>query len=54
MHAKVLEKLNMSQSAICCHLEKMGKVSKLVVWVPHALSEKNKTDSDKSSFTTEK
>ena len=37
-------KLNTSQSTICRHLEKMGKVSKLGVWVPHALSEKNKAD----------
>ena len=37
-------KLNTSQSAICRHLEKMGKVSKLGVWVPHAHSRKNKAD----------
>ena len=38
------DKLNMSQTNICHHLEKMEKVSKLGVWVPHALSEKNKAD----------
>ena len=37
-------KLNASQSTICRHLEKMEKVSKLGVWFPHALSEKNKAD----------
>ena len=41
---ELADKLNTSQSAICRHLEKMGKVSKLAVWVPHALSEKNKAD----------
>ena len=34
----------MSQSTICHHLKKMGKVSKLGVWVPYAFSEKNKAD----------
>ena len=41
---ELADKLNTSQSTICCHLEKMGKVSKLGVWVPHALSEQNKAD----------
>ena len=41
---ELAEKLNTSQSIICRHLEKMGKVSKLSVWVPQALSEKNKAD----------
>ena len=41
---ELADKLNTSQSTICRHLEKMGKVSKLGVWVPHALSEKNKAD----------
>ena len=41
---ELADKLSMSQSTICRHLEKMGKVSKLDVWVPHALSEKNKAD----------
>ena len=41
---KSADKLNTSQSSIFFHLEKMGKVSKLGVWVPHALSEKNKAD----------
>ena len=49
---ELADKLNMSQPTICYHLEKMGKVSKLGVWVPHALSEKNKAD--RLSFTTEK
>ena len=40
---ELADKLNTSQSIICRHLEKMGKVSKLGVWVPHALSE-NKAD----------
>ena len=34
------EKLNTSKSTICCHLEKMGNVSMLGVWVPHSLSDK--------------
>ena len=37
------EKLNTSQSTICRHLEKMGKVCKLGVWVPHNLSEHKAT-----------
>ena len=41
---ELADKLNPSQSTICHHLEKIGKVSKLGVWVPHALSEKNKAD----------
>ena len=41
---ELADKLNTSQSAICRHLEKMEKVRKLGVWVPHALSEKNKAD----------
>ena len=41
---ELADKLNTSQSTICRHLEKMGKVSKLGVWVPHAISEKNKAD----------
>ena len=36
--------LNTSQSTICHHLKKIGKVSKLGVWIPHSLSEKNKED----------
>ena len=39
---ELADKLNMSRSTICRHLEKMGKVSKLGVWVPHARSEENK------------
>ena len=34
---ELADKLNMSQSTILRHLEKMGKVSKLGVWIPHAL-----------------
>ena len=41
---ELADKLNTSEYTICRHLEKMGKVSKLGVWVPHALSEKNKAD----------
>ena len=41
---ELADKLNTSQSTICRHLEKMEKVSKLGVWVPHVLSEKNKAD----------
>ena len=41
---ELADKLNASQSTICNHLERMGKVSKLGVWVSHALSEKNKVD----------
>ena len=35
---------NTSQSTICYHLKKIGKVSKLGVWVPHTLSQENKKD----------
>ncbi|CAL1289207.1 unnamed protein product [Larinioides sclopetarius] len=38
------ERLNTSQSTVIRHLEKLGKVSKLGVWVPHNLSERNKED----------
>jgi len=41
---ELADKLNTSQSTICRHLKKFGKVSKLGVWVPHALSETNKAD----------
>ena len=41
---ELADKLNTSQSTICRHLEKMGKVSKLGVWVPHALSEEKEAD----------
>ena len=41
---ELADKLNMSQSTICHHLEKMEKVSKLGIWDPHALSEQNKAD----------
>ena len=41
---ELADKLNTSQSTICHHLEKMGKVSKLGIWVSHALREKNKAD----------
>lgn len=37
-------RLNTSQSTICRYLEKLGKVSKLGVWVSHNLSERNKED----------
>ncbi|XP_043510305.1 histone-lysine N-methyltransferase SETMAR-like isoform X1 [Frieseomelitta varia] len=37
-------RLNTSQSTVCLYLEKLGKVSKLGVWVPHNLSERNKED----------
>ena len=36
--------LNISQSTIYCRLKKIGKVSKLSVWIPHILREKNKKD----------
>lgn len=36
--------MNTSQSTINRHLEKLGKVSELEVWVPHNLSERNKED----------
>ena len=41
---ELADKLNTSRSAICRHLEKMEKVSKPGVWVPHALSEKKMAD----------
>ncbi|GFX10795.1 histone-lysine N-methyltransferase SETMAR [Trichonephila clavipes] len=40
----IAERLNTSQSTIIRHLEQLGKVSKLGVWVPHNLSERNKED----------
>ena len=33
-----------SQSTMCHHLKKTGKGSKLGIWVPHTISEKNKED----------
>ena len=48
IHAKSTRELaldlNTSQSTICCHLKKIGNVSKLGVWLPHPLSKKNKED----------
>ena len=41
---KLADKLNTSQFTICRHLEQLGRFSKLDVWVPHALSDKNKAD----------
>ncbi|CAK9796133.1 Histone-lysine N-methyltransferase SETMAR [Anthophora plagiata] len=41
---ELADKMETSQSTVCCHLEKLGKVCKLDVWVPHALSEKNEAD----------
>ena len=41
---ELAQKLNTSQSTVCRHLEKLGKVSKLGVWVPYKLSERNKAD----------
>ncbi|XP_023237751.1 histone-lysine N-methyltransferase SETMAR-like [Centruroides sculpturatus] len=41
---ELAEKLHTSQSTINRHLQKLGKVSKLGVWVPHNLSERNKAD----------
>ena len=35
---------NTSQSTIYRHLKMIGKVSKLGIWLPHTLSEKNKED----------
>lgn len=43
------ERLNTSQSTVIRHLEKLGKVSKVGVWVPHNLSERNK---DRMSIAT--
>ncbi|GFY56090.1 histone-lysine N-methyltransferase SETMAR [Trichonephila inaurata madagascariensis] len=40
----IAERLNTSQSTVIRHLEKLGKVNKLGVWVPHNLSERNKED----------
>ncbi|XP_043262919.1 histone-lysine N-methyltransferase SETMAR-like [Colletes gigas] len=40
----ISERLNTSQSTVNRHLEKLGKVSKLGVWVPHNLNERNKED----------
>ena len=40
----IAERLNTSRSTVNRHLEKLGKVRKLGVWVPHNLSERNKED----------
>ncbi|XP_043258025.1 histone-lysine N-methyltransferase SETMAR-like [Colletes gigas] len=40
----IAERLNTSQATVNRHLEKLGKVSKLGVWVPHNLNERNKED----------
>lgn len=40
----IAERLNTSQSTVNRHLQKLGKVCKLGVWVPHNLSERNKED----------
>ncbi|GFY54691.1 histone-lysine N-methyltransferase SETMAR [Trichonephila inaurata madagascariensis] len=39
-----VERYNTCQSTVIRHLEKLGKFSKLGVWVPHNLSERNKED----------
>lgn len=36
--------LNTSESTRCQHLEKIGKTIEVVIWVPHALSVKNRVD----------
>ena len=38
----IAKRMHASQSTVCRHLEKLGKVCKLRVWIPHNLSEKNK------------
>ena len=38
--------LNISQSSVCSHFKKIGKVSKLGIWFPHTLCEKNKEDQE--------
>lgn len=43
------ESLNTSQSTVIRHLEKLRKLSKVGVWVPHNLSERNK---DRMSIDT--
>ncbi|XP_054004805.1 histone-lysine N-methyltransferase SETMAR-like [Hylaeus anthracinus] len=40
----IAERLDTSQSTVNRHLEKLEKVSKLGVWVPYNLSERNKKD----------
>ncbi|XP_015185986.1 PREDICTED: histone-lysine N-methyltransferase SETMAR-like [Polistes dominula] len=40
----IAERLNTSQSTVIRHLGKLGKISKLGVWVPYNLSEQNKED----------
>ena len=32
------------QFTICCHLKKIGKVSRLGIWLPQTLSENNEED----------
>ncbi|XP_023244408.1 histone-lysine N-methyltransferase SETMAR-like [Centruroides sculpturatus] len=48
---ELAEKLHRSQSTINRHLQKIGKVSKLGVWVPHNLSELNKADRRSTAAT---
>ena len=43
-YSGISRQANTSQSTMYHHLEKMGKVNKLGVWVSHALSEKSKAD----------
>ena len=40
----IAKRMHISQSTLCRHLEKLGKVCKLGAWVPHNLSERNKED----------
>ncbi|XP_029053578.2 histone-lysine N-methyltransferase SETMAR-like [Osmia bicornis bicornis] len=50
---KLADKMRTSQSTICRHLEKLGKVSKLGVWFPHELSKNGspmKTLSEKEHY----
>ena len=51
---KLALELNTSQSTICHHLEKIGKVWKLGVWVPYTLRIRSRIHSNKSSFKIEK
>ncbi|CAK9810886.1 Histone-lysine N-methyltransferase SETMAR [Anthophora plagiata] len=41
---ELADKMGTSQTIVCRHLKKLGKVCKLGVWVSHALLEKNKAD----------
>ena len=38
---EIAERLNLSNSTVHDHLKRLGLISKLDIWVPHVLSERN-------------